>query len=89
MLRITLIQNDDATVTLKLEGRIHDAWVGLLERECGRLRRGRKRILLDCGHVSFVDAEGLALLRRLSNGHLRVIHCPAFIADLLEGGDHR
>ena len=87
MLRITQIPNDATTVTLKLEGRLLDAWVGLLELECGRLRRRRKRILLDCAQVSFVDADGVAFLRRLSNGHLEVTNCPAFIADLLNGGD--
>lgn len=87
MLRITPIHTDAATVTLKLEGRVHDAWVDLLARECERLRRHGKRILLDCAEVSFIDAEGVALLRRLSHSHLRVTHCPAFIGALLEGGD--
>ena len=88
MLRITPIHDQDSVVTLKLEGRIHDAWVGLLELECGRLLDIRKHILLDCAQVSFVDPEGVELLRRLSNGHLRLIHCPAFITDLLGEGDH-
>lgn len=86
MLRITPIRDDQATVTLKLEGRIADAWVTLLEQECGGLLHDGKQVLLDCAQVSFIDSEGVALLRRWSNGHLRVIHCPAFIVDLLEGG---
>ena len=88
MLRITPIHDSDTVITLKLEGRLHDAWVGLLELECGRLLEIRKNVLLDCARVSFVDSEGVELLRRLSNGHLRLIHCPPFITDLLAGGDH-
>ena len=87
MLRITPIADDGRTVRLKLEGRIHEAWVQLLEQECTRLVGSRRQVLLDFSDVSFIDPPGVQAIRRIPNGHVRIINCPAFIADLLQQGD--
>ena len=87
MLRITPIADDGRTVRLKLEGRIHEDWARLLEQECERLACAHRLVLLDFSDVSFIDPPGVQAIRRIPNGHVRIINCPALIADLLQQGD--
>lgn len=86
MLRITPVRTDRGTVTLKLEGKIHADWAGLLEQECLRLVHQQEQVLLDFSAVSYVDPEGIQVVRDLPNGHIQIINCPRFIAELLDRG---
>jgi len=86
MLRITPIRKDRGTVTLKLEGKIHADWAGLLEQECLRLVHQQEQVLLDFSGVSYVDPDGIQVVRELPNGHIHIINCPRFIAELLDRG---
>ena len=86
MLRITPVREDRGTVTLKLEGKIHSTWATLLEQECLRLAHQQTRVLLDFSGVSYVDPAGIQVVRDLPNGHIHVINCPRFIAELLDRG---
>lgn len=86
MLRITPVSKDKGTVMLKLEGKIHADWASLLEQECLRLVHQRKRVLLDFSGVSYVDPDGIAVVRNFPNGHIQIINCPRFIAELLDRG---
>ncbi len=84
MLRITKINGNEATVTLKLEGQIVSAWVRELERECRVALAEGRRVHLDFTHVSFVDECGCALLRNLVGDELDIVHCPALIRSFLD-----
>lgn len=86
MLRITPVRKDRGTVTLKLEGKIHADWAGLLEQECLRLVHQQEEVLLDFSAVSYVDPDGIQVVRDLPNGHIHIINCPRFIAELLDRG---
>lgn len=86
MLRITQVQQDGRTVTLKLEGKIHAEWVVLLQEECAHLLRQYESVNLDFSGVSYLDAHGIKLVRSWSNGEIRITRCPQFIADLLDEG---
>lgn len=86
MLRITPVRKDRGTVTLKLEGKIHADWAALLEQECLRLVHQKKRVLLDFSEVSYVDPDGIEVVTNLPNGHIQIINCPRFIAELLDRG---
>ncbi|MCI0484069.1 MAG: STAS domain-containing protein [candidate division NC10 bacterium] len=83
MLRIDKIGEDDATVTLKLEGRIVDRWVAILEHECSRILRGPTGLALDLAGVTFIDRGGLALLKRLRSHRVRLVNCSLFVQELL------
>ncbi len=87
MLRVSLVAEDGSSVTLKLEGRIAGAWVPVLEAECRRPLTARHRIRLDCSDVSYVDAAGAQMLRRIRSGDVEILHCPPLIQQLLDGGD--
>ena len=65
MLRITTIAEHTPIVTLKVEGRIVSDWIPTLEHESlGLLERG-KAVDLDFSGVTFVDAQGVTMLRNL------------------------
>ena len=86
MLRITPAAKNVGTVTLKLEGKIHGEWASLLEQECFRLVHQQKQVRLDFSGVSYVDPEGIQVVRNLLNGHIQIINCPRFIVELLDRG---
>src|SRR5437667_12752195 len=84
MLRITPAAKNVGTVTLKLEGKIHGEWASLLEQECFRLVHQQKQVRLDFSGVSYVDPEGIQVVRNLLNGHIQIINCPRFIVEILD-----
>ena len=86
MLRITKISENESPVTLKLEGKLFDQWVALLEGECRALLRQKKTVLLDCAGVTYVDGEGVEMIRSLPPRNVRIINGGAFIEDLLGRG---
>ena len=86
MLRITKIEEDGSPVTLKLEGKVRDQWVWLLESECRALLRHKKTVLLDFTGVDYMDEHGAEMVRSLPLGHVKVMNPPSFIQGLLEPG---
>ncbi len=65
MLRITERPHADRT-TIALEGRLAGAWVGELERCWEELAaRDRRPVAVCLEGVTFIDAAGKALLRRM------------------------
>ena len=86
MLRITKIALNGSPVTLKLEGKIHNEWVSLLDQECKTAARDAKEVLLDFSEVTYVDETGIELIRRLLKKHVKIINGDSFIADLNDRG---
>lgn len=87
MLRIEKVGEDEATATLRLEGKIVGQWVTTLEEECVRVLRGRKRLVLDFAGVTFIDGQGAATLARLGSERVQCVSCSPFVKELL--GYHR
>jgi anti-anti-sigma regulatory factor len=86
MLKITKLEEKESTVVLKLEGKVTDQWAALLEGECRAFLRHRKRLLLDCTAVSFLDARGVEVLRNLPPDEVTLIGAPGFVTELLQTG---
>ena len=86
MLRITKIEKNGLPVTLKLEGKLSDEWVALLEGECRALLRHKKTVHLDFSGVDYMDERGAEMVRSLPLGHVKVMNAPSFIQGLLEPG---
>lgn len=87
MFRITRKPMNNVRVLLTLEGRIVSDWVQVLESECEQSLVGENQVYLDCSGVTYVDARGIDLLRRLLHRRVQVINCPAMILALLENDD--
>ncbi len=86
MLKITNIQESETTVRLKLEGKVTDQWAALLDGECRAFLRDRKALVLDCAGVSFLDAQGIHVLRNLPFHAVKIIDAPGFVTELLQTG---
>jgi hypothetical protein len=80
MLRITRHDLNTDTTLLALEGRLVGPWVALLRRECHSLTS----VTLDLAGVGFVDAAGLALIRRLQARGAELRSPSPFLAELLK-----
>lgn len=83
MLKITAQRKNGAMVILKLTGKIHGEWVALLADECRKAQRAAKQVALDLAEVTYIDDRGLRVMQSLSPEQIRVINCPAFVAELL------
>ncbi|HSB42499.1 MAG TPA: STAS domain-containing protein [Methylomirabilota bacterium] len=83
MLKIDAAGPSDGRITIRLEGRMLGPWVEELRRTCeAHLGEGRA-LTLDFSGVSFVDREGVALLRTLRQRQARLANCSAFLKELL------
>ncbi len=83
MLRITKVAENQAQVTLQVEGQIVSLWVAELERETKRLLEGNRKVVLDFAEVSFIGPQGTEMLKRLSIEDVEIINCSDLIKDLL------
>jgi anti-anti-sigma regulatory factor len=84
MLRISFIESADHRVALRLEGQIAGPWIEELRNSCERLLTQGKRLTLDLADLSFVDCDGIALLRALAERRVALANCSRFVAELLK-----
>lgn len=84
VLKMTKVHESGSDVFIKLEGKITDQWVGLLDCECrGYLQQG-KAVHLDCSRVDFIDANGVEVLNNLHRTQVTLMSAPGFVRELLE-----
>lgn len=86
MLKISTLESSRAGETLRLEGHLGGPWVDELRRSCDRVASQGKRLTLDLAEVSFVDHEGVGLLRSLKRTNVELTNCSPFVALRLEEG---
>ncbi len=86
MLRITVTQSTASLRQLKLEGRVTGPSVAELRRQCesALARNDHNSLTLDLADVSFIDNDGVDLLRTLSHHNVTVARCSPFVAELLK-----
>jgi hypothetical protein len=84
MLRITEVSRTASTLTFKLEGKVLAPWLDELRSVCEQRPNQPVQVCLDVGAVTFMDAEGAALMRELIQQGIAVTQCSAFIATLLQ-----
>jgi len=83
MLRIASADRPGYGATLVLEGRVIGPWVDELRRACQRVLVTGAPLTLDLREVAFVGRDGLELLRRLVDGGVALVNCPAFVSEQL------
>ena len=84
MLRITLARQSEEEVELKVEGRLGQENVALLEQEGKRWLEEAGQLVLDLGNLRFIDEEGAVLLRRWSAAGVRWHGGSMFVHELLK-----
>jgi anti-anti-sigma factor len=85
MLRITVIPGTPSTI-FKIEGRIAGETVTELRRVCEEslANTGHTDLVLDLADVSFLDHEGIRLVRHLRRRNVVLTNYSPFVAELLK-----
>ena len=84
MLKITRAVLSEKEVTLQLDGRITGQWVELLKDTAESVLRDGISLNVDLANISFIDCEGIALIRNLIQRGVRHLNPPLFVADELK-----
>ena len=84
MLRITETWLTAETPILRLAGRVIGPWVGELRRASEEALARGISLTVDLGDVSFIDAEGVSLLRELKHREVVLTNCSPFVAERLK-----
>jgi anti-anti-sigma factor len=75
----------DGSVVLRLEGKLRGQWVDELRQLSSEiLQKPGTGLVLDLSEVSFIDADGLELLRELSSRHVSVSNGSLFVIQQLK-----
>ena len=84
MLKITRAVLSKQEITLRLDGRVAGQWVALLRdsAEC-ELDEGVK-LTIDLKNISFIDCEGIALLKSLIRRGVDPLNAPLFVAEQIK-----
>ena len=83
MLRLERVENPDGSIVIRLHGRIGGAWVNELRDCCERALETSQPLQLDLQNVTFIDRDGVALLRSLWS-QLVILRSSLFAAELLK-----
>ena len=81
MLKITRTVLSDKEVTLQLDGRVSGQWVGLLRETAESALDEGMTLSVDLKNISFIDCEGIALMRNLIERGVRHENARLFVAD--------
>jgi anti-anti-sigma regulatory factor len=83
MLKISKVGAANRTVTLKLEGRVIEPWVGEMRQACESVLTEGVELILDLTDVSFADASGVSALCSLKSRGVSVVSCSPFVEQQL------
>lgn len=83
MLRITKLDDGTCDLRIKVEGRLVAEWVPVLETETLALLEQCRQVQLNLAGVNFVDATGVAALRRLVTRGVSMINATPLVKALL------
>ena len=84
MLRITPVLDSGSPAVLKLEGKLLEPWVGVLQDACRRARQAAAAVEIDLSAVSYVDRPSTIALRELSRRGIAIRGCSPLVAELLK-----
>jgi anti-anti-sigma factor len=84
-MRISQATDGGGAMVLRLEGKVSGQWVDELRRvTSGIIQEPTTRLVLDLADVSFIDADGLELLRELSSRHVILRNGSLFVTQQLK-----
>jgi anti-anti-sigma regulatory factor len=81
MLKITSAVVSEKEITLQLDGRVSGQWVGLLRETAESALDDGVSLCVDLKNISFIDCEGIALIRNLIQRGVRHTNPPLFVAE--------
>ena len=84
MLKITRAVLSEKEITLQLDGRVTGQWVQLLRDTAESVLGEGARLNVDLKNISFIDCEGIAVLRNLIQRGARYQNPPLFVAEQIK-----
>ncbi len=84
MLKMTVVREDEQTITLKLEGRIVGSLVEELEKECEKCLRKKNGLILDLSDVSYIDERGVNTIRSFLGSRIQTVGGSLFLEGLMK-----
>ena len=81
MLKITTAVLSKHEITLRLDGRVTGQWVALLRDSAESAFTEGMKLTIDLKNVSFIDCEGIALLKRLIERGANPVNAPLFVSE--------
>jgi ABC-type transporter Mla MlaB component len=84
MLKITSVVSSEKEITLQLDGRVSGQWVELLQETAESVLNQGVQLNVDLKNISFIDCEGIALLRNLIERGVRHTNPPLFVAEQIK-----
>jgi ABC-type transporter Mla MlaB component len=84
MLKITRAVLSEKEITLQLDGRVTGQWVQLLRDTAESVLDEGARLNVDLKNISFIDCEGIALIRNLIQRGARYLNPPLFVAEQIK-----
>jgi ABC-type transporter Mla MlaB component len=89
MLKIVCSQPADNLITLRLEGRVIGPWVEEVRRVSEKALSSGATLSFDLSEVTFVDREGIVLLRDLRDRQAMFLNTSVFVAEQLSFGERQ
>lgn len=83
MLKITRAVLSEQEITLQLDGRVSGQWVELLRDSAESVLNQGLTLNVDLKNISYIDCEGIALIRDLIQRGARAVNPPLFVAELI------
>jgi len=84
MLKITRAVLSEKEISLQLDGRVSGQWVGLLRETAESALDEGVGLSIDLKNISFIDCEGIALMRSLIERGARHANAPLFVAEQIK-----
>ena len=84
MLKITRVVLSKQETTLRLDGRVAGQWVGLLSDSADSALIEGLKLTIDLKNISFIDCEGIALLKRLIARVADPVNAPLFVTEQIK-----
>ena len=81
-----MVEGENGSTTLELEGQLIGPWIGELERLCAPLVHRGTPLNLDLRAVSFVARDGVELLHHLRQHRVTIRDCSTFVLEQLRAG---
>jgi anti-anti-sigma regulatory factor len=79
MLKITSTVLSQQETALRLDGRVAGQWVALLRESAESALAGGVKLTIDLKNISFIDCEGIVLLKALIKRGVDPINAPLFV----------
>ena len=84
MLKITRAVLSEQEITLQLDGRVTGQWAALLQDSAESVLNEGLTLNVDLKNISFIDCEGIAVIRNLIQRGARHQNPPLFVAEQIK-----